>query len=195
MSFLRAIVIVVWLIVASYVGAAGFFACKVFENTSVSSVDQYVEYRGLSFENKESLQEFLHDSEGARLFPWIFALPQEFSPLITSVAFGLLGGATALFKKIAIDRSPLSSLPVISMPLFGALVGMMLFFLSFLAPALFVAGRNPARPESLVGLSLFGGLFSEQAYIWMREQGTKLFSAKSQTRSRKSGNGSKGEPI
>lgn len=177
-AFFRSLMIAAWLLVAFYVGVAGWVACKALENTSIrSNSDQYVEYEGLSFENKESLQEFLHDSEGAKLFPWIFALPQELAPLITSMAFGLLGGAAGLLKKIAIDRSPVSTLPVVTYPVFGALVGVMLFFLSFLVPTVFIAGRNPARTETLVGLSLFGGLFSEAAYIWIDEQVRRLFSS------------------
>jgi hypothetical protein len=170
MAVLRVCVIGFWLATALYVGFAGIFVCNALEKTSESISNQYVEYKGISFENEESLQEFLHDSEGANLFPWIFALPEEFAPLITSVAFGLLGGVVLLLKRIAIDRSPISSLPTTAIPAFGAFVGFMLFLLSFLLPALFVAGRNPARTITLVGLSFFGGGFSEQAYLWVSEQ-------------------------
>ncbi len=179
MGVVRSLIIIAWMFIALYVGSAGWVACKALENISVGSdSEHYVEYEGISFENKESLQEFLHDSKGAKLFPWIFAIPQELAPLITSVAFGLLGGVAGLLKKITIDSSPVSSLPVIACPAFGALVGVMLFFLSFLLPAIFIAGRNPGRTETLVGVSLFGGLFSEASYIWIDKQIKKLFSSK-----------------
>jgi hypothetical protein len=183
MAVLRALVIISWLLIASYTGVAGYIACKALENTSTTSADQSVEYKGINFENKESLQEFLHDNEGSKLFPWIFVLPQELAPLITSVAFGLLGGAGATLKKVTIDHTPIASVPVFTMPIFGAFVGVMLFFLSFLLPAIFVVGRNPARTETLIGLSLFGGGFSEQAFLWISEQVMgKVFALKTQKR-------------
>jgi hypothetical protein len=190
MVAIRPLIIAAWLFMAIYAGVAGWVASKAFENTGVQSqADQFVEYEGLSFENKQSLQEFLHDSEGARLFPWIFAIPQELTPLVTSFAFGLLGGVIALLKKIAIDHSPVSTLPIIAGPLFGSLVGVMLFFISFLVPAIFIVGRTPPRTEALVGVSLFGGAFSERAFVWIEEEVRKLFSSRtrrgSQTPARK----------
>src|ERR1700740_320783 len=183
MTALRSLTIIFWMIIALYAGAAGYFACKALENTSKSNVDQYVEYNGLSFENEESLQKFLHDSEGARLFPWIFALPGEFAPVITSIAWGLLGGVALLLKKLATDDLPLNLLHVVIMPVFSAFVGAMLFLLSFLIPTIFVAGRNQARPEALIALSLFGGAFSEQAFLWISEQVVgKLFPSRTKKR-------------
>lgn len=176
---LRGLTIFLWMIASVYVGCAGIFVCEALENTSKSATDQYVEYKGISFESEKSLEEFLHDSEGATLFPWIFAVPQEFAPLITSVAFGMVGGVVLLLKKIAVDHLSVSSVPTITMPLFGGFIGLMLFLLSFLLPALFVAGRNPARTMTLVGLSFFGGAFSEQAYLWISQQVVrKLFPAR-----------------
>jgi hypothetical protein len=158
------------MIIGVYTGAAGYLACKTLENSSQSGSDQSVEYKGLNFENKENLRAFLHDSESAKLFPWIFSLPQELIPLITSISFGLLGGVALLLKKNAIDHTAISSLPVVVMPVFGSIIGTMLFFLSFLIPAIFVDGRYQTRTEAFVGLSLFGGAFSEQAYLWISEQ-------------------------
>lgn len=168
-------VVVLWLVGTLYAGVAAFLACKVFEDTSSSNSEQSVEYHGINFQNEESLREFLRDSQDSRLFPWIYALPPELSPVIAAVAFGVLGGVARILRVITFDRSPISALPVIVMPAFSGLVGLMLFFLSFLMPAVFTAGRNPARPETLVGLSFFGGLFSERAYSWISSQVAKVF--------------------
>lgn len=165
---------------ALYVAVAGLVAYKTLESVTVTSgSDQYVEYEGLSFENKESLQEFLHDKQSYSLFPWIFALPQELVPIITSIAFGMLGGVVVLLKHVLHDHLRISALPVLIRPVFGGLIGLMLFLLSFLAPALFVtSSRSSARTETLAGLSFVGGAFSEIAYIWMEAQVRKLFSLK-----------------
>lgn len=170
MVLVRALTIIFWLVIACYAGVAGYVACKAVESTATSAADESVEYHGLNFENGENLQQFLHDSEVAKLFPWIFAVPQECVPLITSAAFGLLGGAIVTLKKLAIDQLRIPSSSVFTLPVFGAVVGMMLYFLSFLLPAIFISGRSPTRPESLVGLSCLGGAFSEQAFRWMKEQ-------------------------
>jgi hypothetical protein len=177
----RSLIVTIWLIGALYVAVAGWVAYKTLEGVTVSSgPDQYVEYEGLSFQNKENLQEFLHDKQSYSLFPWIFALPQELVPILTSIAFGTLGGVAALLKQILHDRLPVSNLPVFSRPVFGALMGFMLFLLSFLAPALFVTSSRPsARAETLAGLSFFGGAFSDLAFTWVEAQVRKLFSSKS----------------
>jgi hypothetical protein len=164
---------------AFYVGVAGWVACKALEATSVhsNSDEFYVEFDGLSFENQQSLSEFLADRRDARLFPWVFQIPQELRPFITSIAFGILGGIILLLKKIVVDRVSVALLPAFSSPAFSGLVGMMLFFLSFLAPTALVSGHNPARTEALVAVSVFGGAFSEVAYTWVEAQVKKLFSS------------------
>jgi len=180
MTFIRSLAIVVWMVGALYVGVAGWVACKALEATSVKadSTETYVEYDGLSFENQQSLSDFLSDRQDARLFPWIFQIPQEIRPFVTSIAFGVLGGVILLLKKTAIDHLPVASISVFGSPTFSGLVGMMLFLISFLVPTAFVAGHNPVRTESLAAVSLFAGAFSEVAYVWIEEQVRKLFSSK-----------------
>lgn len=185
MAVVRSFVIVVWTLAALYVGVAGWVACKALESTSIITVSetQYVEYDGLSFENAQSLSNFLADRQEARLFLWIFQIPQELRPFVTTIAFGVLGGVILLLKKIAIDHVQIASLPVFVSPAFSGLLGMMLFFLSFIAPTALVVGHNPARTESLAAVSLFGGAFSEVTYVWIEGQIGRVFSS----RSRKSG--------
>jgi hypothetical protein len=180
-TFGRFLLLFLWLIVGLYVGAAAWTAGKWLEAAPVGTSNQTdaksgsYSFRGISFANEEEALAFMRQSDDARFFPWIFAVPSEMISLVTAISFGLLGGLIRVLKKNAINGAPLASLGVISAPVFGALVGVMLCLLSFLLPAIFVNGKNTARPESLAGLSLFGGAFSEMAYSWIEIQVRKLF--------------------
>jgi hypothetical protein len=54
-------------------------------------------------------------------------------------------------------------------------LGLAIFFLSLLAPAVLTSGKNPARAEAVVGISLFAGIFSEHAFGWIEQQVKRLF--------------------
>jgi hypothetical protein len=170
-----------------YTGMAGWVATKALQNTSVAkpaagSEQHYYEFEGLTFADEDSLRDFLQERRSSRWFPWIFEVPQELTPLIASMAFGLVGGAARLLKRVSLDGKRVSSLHIFSEPLFGSVIGLMIFFLSLVLPAVFTSGKNPVRPEALVGFSLFGGAFSEQAYDWLESQVSKLFVKKPEAR-------------
>lgn len=71
---------------------------------------------------------------------------------------------------LSLDAEEIPPSKLFGDPLFGGVIGLTVFFLSLLLPALFTSGTNPVRPEAVVGISLFGGLFSEHAFDWVEKQ-------------------------
>lgn len=166
---------ITWLVVGLYLGVAGWEGSKALEKTSVQkrtdgTTAQSFEFEGLNFKDEESLIRFLKQRESIRFFPWIFSMPQSITPLIAAIAFGIVGGSARLLKRLSIDGDQLTLPTVFADPLFGGIVGLTIFFMSLLLPLLFTSGRTPVRPETLVAVSLFGGIFSEQAFAWIQKQ-------------------------
>jgi hypothetical protein len=175
MKVVTYIITVVWIMIGLYFGIAGWVGSKALQKTSVEKPApgagaQSVEFEGINFKSEESLRQFLRERTSSRWFPWIFSIPQDTTPLIASMAFGLLGGAARLLKRLSLDSEDIPPAKLFADPLFGAILGLAIFFLSLLLPALFTSGRNPVRPEAIVAISLFGGIFSEHAYEWIEKQ-------------------------
>ena len=59
-------------------------------------------------------------------------------------------------------------------PLVGASIGFALFFFVFITPAVLTIGYDALRPESLLAICLFGGLFSEHIEKWLATQVRKI---------------------
>lgn len=184
MKVVTYLITLVWIAIGLYVGLAGWEGSKALQKTSVEkpaagASGQSLEFEGLNFKDEESLRQFLRERQSRRWFKWIFSIPQDITPLIASIAFGLLGGAARLLKRLSLDSEDISLTKLFSDPLFGGILGLAIFFLSLLLPALFTSGRNPVRPEAIVAISLFGGIFSEHAYAWIEKQVKRfLFSSR-----------------
>jgi hypothetical protein len=177
---LRGLLVAVWFIAGFYFGVAGLTTASRLESTVRESADSagssYFEYDGLTFRDRESLNAFLRDRQFSQFVSWTFELPVEVLSLMTSLAWGILGGATRLIKNL-IDRVAIQDLPVFLGPLFGGLLGLMVWLMAELAPVLFFTGDTTARPLTLVALSFFGGLFSEDTFEWVRKRARKIFKA------------------
>jgi hypothetical protein len=173
---LRVGVIAIWMLAAAYLGAGGWIAGKTFESsTAPGRPGEYVEFDGISFDSTSSMLAYIRDTQRSQLFPWIFAVPQEIMPLITALAFGLLGGTANIVKKVARDRISIEAAPIVATPVFGALIGLMLFLISLVVPAVFISGPAMTRTETLAGISFFGGAFAEIAFPWLEKQIRGLF--------------------
>jgi hypothetical protein len=184
------IVTLLWLILGLYFGIAGWEGSKALQKTAVAKStsgtnEQSYEFEGLNFKDEASLREFLRERASSRWFPWIFSVPQDITPLIAALAFGFLGGAARLLKILSIDSKDIPLAKLFSDPLFGAIIGLTVFFLSLLLPALFTSGTNPVRPEAIAGISLFGGIFSEDAYAWVKKQVSDKFFSSTKSKAKK----------
>src|SRR6185369_2507955 len=168
-SFAGALILLAWCAAGSYVGVATYTASKALEAVSVSGSGT-AEYGGIKFANAGEVLRFMRQETVGRWFPWTTGLPVELIPLIMAAAFGLLGGVVAVLKPVVVDRQSVGQAPYVGRPIFGLALGILLFTLSFLLPALFSTGRNPSRTETTAGLALFGGLFAERTYRWIDAQ-------------------------
>lgn len=172
-----------WSVVSIYTGAASFMAVKAFEDASQrASSDGSYDYRGINFANSNELGNFVRQERLGTWFPWIPEVPIELVPLLLAASFAAFGGVMAIVKLVAVDQLPLEQTPFVSLPLFALAVGVMLFFLSFLVPAVFTTGRGAPRTETVAGISLFGGLFAERTFVWIDAQIRQFFRSRRQTR-------------
>lgn len=183
MKFLKYLITIGWIVSGLYLGIAGWQGTKALQKISAhqpdgATTDQSVEFEGLNFRDNASLRQFLRQRESNRWFPWIFIVPQDITPLIATIAFGLLGGAARLLKRLALDSEELSTTKLFSDPLFGGILGLAVFFLSLLLPALFTGGKSLVPLEVLVAVSFLGGIFSEHAYDWIEKQVKRFFSSR-----------------
>jgi hypothetical protein len=156
---------------ALYLGIAGWVGSRVLASASekikIDTNSQILEYDGITFKTEHDLKVVLLRESVIEWFPWVLAAPVPPS-FFAAIGFGMLGGVGALLRKNFISKKEFLSLPIVVEPLFACIIGTMLFFLSFLLPAILTTNSNP-RPEALVGFSLLGGFFSEQTYDWLRK--------------------------
>lgn len=168
---IRILCFVLIIFFALYLGIAGWVGSRVLssaaEKVKIDANSQTFEYDGITFKTEHDLKLVLLRESVVKWFPWIFASPVPTS-FFAAIGFGMLGGVGALLRKNFINRKDFLSLPIIVEPLFACIIGTMLFFLSFLLPAILTTNSNP-RPEALIGFSLLGGFFSEQTYDWLRK--------------------------
>lgn len=174
MKIIVAFVTIFWLVLGGYFGAAGWLGSKVLQSTAISE-NTYYEFDGLSFAGPDALGEFLRQKTWGPWFPWLFGVV-EVAPLVAAVAFGLVGGSARTLADLSFGTYTGHLSSAFTRPLFGAVMGALLYFLSLVVPAAFIAGSNPLRPETLAGFALFGGMFSEHAYHWIEAKVRHLFS-------------------
>lgn len=171
-AFLSILVLAIWGLGGLYCGISGWLGCNAVEKTVTAqpSSGSAVIYHDIPFASEGELREFLSQESDAQFSPWLYATPQSLWPLIASLGFGLLGGTGRILKYRALDKTAFAVLPVFSAPLFGALLGTLLFYLSYLVPTFLVVSENRVRPTSLAAIALFGGFFSEHTFAWIERQ-------------------------
>jgi len=153
---------------------------KALESTSAdirspAKAVPYLEYEGLTFAAEGDLLAFLGERGSARLFPWLFLLPQIVTPLIAAMSFGLLGGCIQVLKQLVKDKKLPGDLCFVSCPVFGALTGLIVYFLALFLPLTFMSGGRPTRPEAIIAVSGLAGIFYDHVYNWMEVQIKKIF--------------------
>jgi hypothetical protein len=171
---LQLVVVVMWTVCGIYLGLAGYFAAKLFENTStvrVSAGTAYLTYGELSFKTRQDLQDFILDETASRWFTWLPDVPAELMQLLASSAWGILGAAIRLtYLEIENPRTvPPSWGNVLLTPVLGAGVAIGVYLLAFLLPAVLTVGPNTMRAETLVGLSFLSGIGCIRVYQWVQE--------------------------
>lgn len=109
-------------------------------------------------------------------FPYLKGFPDTFCMIVSALSFGLLGSITLLFRELAFDsKVTIINARVFSIPFLGMLSGLFILGLTYLVPTILVSGEQNVRPEVLIFLSLFAGLFCNQFYEWLHESFDRIF--------------------
>lgn len=178
-AIINAIIVVSWVLFGLYFGIGGWAKMdleqeKKVTNNKLLKNDQAVIYQGISFKSYRDLQAALENEELIeekvkiyKYFPWIFYLPSFVGFVITAGAFGALGGVTNILKQIAIDNVKLEDSKVMSTPIFGFLVGLLMLGISYVFPSALTFDKADVKPTSLLFLCMFGGIFSGHIYNWL----------------------------
>jgi hypothetical protein len=173
--------LLVWVLGASYLAVGGWLGCKALEDEAASGPASEVAEAGPyscdghEFASVEDLRVYLRFRDASTFFPLLQHIPQQVVPLLAAVAFGMVGGCIRLLKEVALDHRHPRPLRVAGGPLFGGLMGLVFSFLALMAPSIFSTQTGATRIETLAGLSLLGGAFSEHAYAWLESQAKKVF--------------------
>lgn len=97
-------------------------------------------------------------------------MPRSAAILLATFAFGVLGGTTRQVRDLALLDRPFQTVRPFSFPLFGGLMGMVLFIITFIAPSIVMsADGSPPRATAVLALSLIGGLFADKVILLVEE--------------------------
>lgn len=141
---------------------------------TVGPSESRVIYQGVSFTNIASARQFAEESKINRYFRWVYRVPPGLPILLTAIAFGVMGGIANIVHKLA-GSEPVNPLMMIFKPLFGGVVGLMVFGLATAMPKLIVESAEGVRPLTLIFLCLFAGTFSNHVYAWVEEKTKFIF--------------------
>lgn len=174
-----------WLATGAYFGTAGYTKLKIDEliNLGKTKTDSKPVLRGkISFKNSFYLAAYEEELKASKFFPGIFlSTPNILVLLITACSFGILGALTYLTKEIAINNATIESMKVISVPMLGALTGIIMSGLATLVPSILVSGETELKPLSLVFLCFFGGLYNSRFFAWLNDTIGNLFPSREST--------------
>jgi len=164
---------------ALYVGISGWvvadFEARMDRQVTEQKGDvKEVIYRGISFKNVVIARQVIEQDMIMRYFRWVFEVPPGLPLLLTALAFGFVGGIANILHKLAgSERVPGPML--LFKPLYGGIIGLMVFGISTTAPKLIVESAEGVRPLALMFLCLFAGTFANHVYTWVEEKTKLLF--------------------
>lgn len=131
-------------------------------------------YQGISFKDVASARQVAEQDKITSYFRWVYQVPPGLPLLLTSLAFGFVGGIANLLHKLAGSETVPGPM-LLFKPLYGGIIGLMVFGISTTAPKLIVESAEGVRPLSLMFLCLFAGTFANHVYTWVEEKTKMLF--------------------
>jgi len=177
---MKIIAIIIWLLFGLYFGLGGLLKAELEEGINLlklplEDTKESVVYEGITFSSREALEMHLKIEKIILFFPWVYYLPSIVVIVFTSGAFGALGGVTRIVKQLAIAKISISDIAVVSIPLFGFLIGILLLGIASVIPAALTASKVDIQPTTLLFICLFGGVYSEHVYKWLESQIKHIF--------------------
>lgn len=166
--FIPGLFIVIWLLAGLYFGTGGITRLDNIEKKEKAEHNGDTVkaiYKHRIFQNMAKAQAYIDEKQTEYIYPWITPIPAFLAYMITSCSFGLLGSLIFLLTEIAFNDKKLEDIKYLSIPLLGMLTGIVVLGLSLLIPNILIAGNKDIKPEGLVFLCLFCGLYSNKFYI------------------------------
>lgn len=189
MKIINAIVVPGWFLTALYFGCGGLTSLELTQDKAkvesmvidakdtIAVIYEGREYQNISAANIKKANDAYEKRYvlASSIFPWL-NLPYTFlGLLLTSFAFGALGGSISLLKNMAIDNISIENIKAFSRPFLGGGCGIIILSVSYILPLLIVTGDTQVRSLSIVFVCLFGGLFTENFFLWLSSTFSKIF--------------------
>lgn len=170
--------ILAWLVISLYFGISGYLAVDLIHQSEKAEREKS---KPFTVGVLEYSNEYIFSYEMViKIFPYLNKLTGSLALVMTAMAFGALGGVTRLLKQIAFEKLSTENVNFISIPLIGMLSGIFILGVAYVIPTILVAGDQRIRPETLLFLSLFSGLFSSRFYGWLSNNFNSIFKSKEQ---------------
>lgn len=170
-----------WISIGAYFGSAGYTKLKIDELNNLgksSGQGKSVSLGSITFQNPYFMEAYQEETKAVKYFPEFFlSMPNILVFLITACSFGILGAQTFLVKRVAIDSELLINLKVVSVPLLGALTGIIVLGLATTVPVLLISGEAELKPITLIFLCFFGGFYNTKFFDWLNDTIGNLFSS------------------
>jgi hypothetical protein len=136
--------------------------------------NEAVIFQGVKFADAASARQAAEEDKINHYFRWVYQVPEGLPILLTSLAFGVVGGIGTIVHKLA-GGGDVTAPMLVFKPLFGGLIGLMVFGMATVAPKVVVESAEGVRPVALIFLCLFGGTFSNHVFQWVEEKTKMLF--------------------
>jgi hypothetical protein len=177
-----------WLVLSLYFGILGWAAMDIdavvarsAEPSATAEAGTPSDYQlagtPMTFRSLQDLSDFTREttlqnfgttvgSPGA----FYLGMPRSAAILLATFAFGVLGGTTRQVRDLALLERPFQTVRPFSFPLFGGLMGMVLFIITFIAPSIVMSSDgSPPRATAVLALSLLGGLFADRVMLLVED--------------------------
>jgi len=177
------IVLMLWVLIGLYFGVSGVARLKMEEDLETLKMRQDtltkkqidIEVNEISFTDEYSYEYYTTIGPYVSLFPWFFNVPSIIGIFLTAMSFGLIGSIGRLVLQITKDKLTLDKAKIWSEPVLGIFIGIAVLGLSYVVPNLLVADAGTIRPVTLMFLTFFCGLYSQEFFEILSNFFSKFF--------------------
>lgn len=137
-----------------------------------------VEAGSLKFKNEFEMKKYeiiKQQEKFMHFIPWMKNLPELIIHLLTCCSFSLLGSYILITRSLILNKQKVSIAKIPAITLSSFLTGLVVMGLSYLLPTVLINEGGKIRPDTLMFLSLFGGIFSNTLYKKLSKYADELF--------------------
>jgi hypothetical protein len=175
---MKKIALVLWTICSLYLCVGGI--TNIIINTKFEEADKLPVFKdsGLRdksnnwFRNIEQLDASNDYEKMTAFYPMYKYAGETFSYILTLMAFGILGTLIKILIAISFGKSALEKQNVYTLPMLGALLGILILIISDLLPEFKYKSGND---KLFYCMSLLAGLFTKQFFTWLENKFKTIF--------------------